>query len=247
MKSFPIDIESKSIDLSSLTKLDNNVSKTTDRSKLSSNDIGLTNRSKISGSGYENDLASFKDYLDKNEAELDEKVGKHFISYAYDGGFDIYTKDAKGKVINTNDSDFEKKSGFGFSQFFSLSASKSNDNFSQIISDKDGNISPMVLDEYELIEGKWPEKEDELVLFTDYNNQILRSNFYELGFLDSEEYKKILSDMDDNKKVDIKKVEIDPKEIIGHEYKVVTPADITKRRTLAISISRMMKRRKKSL
>ena len=225
LKSFPIDIESKSIDLSSLTKLDNNVSKTSDRSKLSSNDIGLTNRSKISGSGYENDLASFKDYLEKNEAELDEKVGKHFISYAYDGGFDIYTKDAKGKVINTDGSDFEKKSGFGFNQFFSLSASKSNDNFSQIISDKEGNISPMVLDEYELIEGKWPEKEDELVLFTDYNNQILRSNFYELGFLDSEEYKKILSDMDDNKKVDIKKVEIDPKEIIGHEYKVVTPSD----------------------
>lgn len=225
LKSFPIDIESKSIDLSSLTKLDNNVSKTTDRSKLSSNDIGLTNRSKISGSGYENDLASFKEYLDKNEAELDDKIGNHFISYSYDGGFDIFTKDSKGKLINTNGSDFEKKGGFGFNQFFSLSASKSNDNFSQIISDKDDNISPMVFDEYELIEGNWPEKEDELVLFTDYNNQILRSNFYELGFLDSEEYKKILSDMDDNKKVDIKKVEIEPKDVIGHEYKVVTPSD----------------------
>lgn len=225
LKSFPIDIESKSIDLSSLTNIDNNVSKTNDRSKLSSNDIGLTNRSKISGSGFENDLASFKEYLDKNEAELDEKIGNHFISYSYDGGFDIFTKDSKGKLINTDGSDFEKKSGFGFNQFFSLSASKSNDNFSQIISDKDGNISPMVFDEYELIEGNWPEKEDELVLFTDYNNQILRSNFYELGFLDSEEYKKILSDMDDNKKVDIKKVEIEPKDVIGHEYMVVTPSD----------------------
>lgn len=225
LKSFPIDIESKSIDLSSLTNLDNNVSKTNDRSKLSSNDIGLTNRSKISGSGFENDLASFKEYLDKNEAVLDEKIGNHFISYSYDGGFDIFTKDSKGKLINTDGSDFEKKSGFGFNQFFSLSASKSNDNFSQIISDKDGNISPMVFDEYELIEGNWPEKEDELVLFTDYNNQILRSNFYELGFLDSEEYKKILSDMDDNKKVDIKKVEIEPKDVIGHEYMVVTPSD----------------------
>lgn len=225
LKSFPIDIESKSIDLSSLTNIDNNVSKTNDRSKLSSNDIGLTNRSKISGSGFENDLASFKEYLDKNEAELDEKIGNHFISYSYDGGFDIFTKDSKGKLINTDGSDFEKKSGFGFNQFFSLSASKSNDNFSQIISDKDGNISPMVFDEYELIEGNWPEKEDELVLFTDYNNQILRSNFYELGFLDSEEYKKILSDMDDNKKVDIKKVEIEPKDVIGHEYMVVTPSE----------------------
>ena len=225
LKSFPIDIESKSIDLSSLTNLDNNVSKTNDRSKLSSNDVGLTNRSKISGSGFENDLASFKEYLDKNEAELDEKIGNHFISYSYDGGFDIFTKDSKGKLINTDGSDFEKKSGFGFNKFFSLSASKSNDNFSQIISDKDGNISPMVFDEYELIEGNWPEKEDELVLFTDYNNQILRSNFYELGFLDSEEYKKILSDMDDNKKVDIKKVEIEPKDVIGHEYMVVTPSD----------------------
>ena len=83
----------------------------------------------------------------------------------------------------------------------------------------------MVKEEYEIVEGKWPEKANEHNYFTDNNNKILRSKFYELGLLPKKEYEDILNDLNNNKKVDIKKVTLNPKDIIGHEYKILTPSD----------------------
>ena len=223
LKSYPIDIEKSSVDLSSLGQMGPDKEENPDHTKVVSNDIGLKNRSKLSGTGLENDLEGFKSYLDRNDKKLSEEVGNHFISYSYDGNFDIFTKDPKGELVNTDGSDFEsaRPSGFNFFPGFG----NQNPNFSQLITTKDGEISPMVKDEYEIIEGKWPEGPNDLILFTDYNNQILRSKFYELGFLPKKEYEKILADLDDNKKVDIKKVTINPKDLIGHEYQILTPSD----------------------
>ena len=225
LKSYPIDIERSAIDFASLGQMENKVEENSDHNKLVSNDIGLKNRSKLSGSGLENDLKSFKSYLEKNDEKLNEEIGNHFISYSYDGKFDIYTKDPKGEIVNTDGTDFERARPAGFNFFPGFGSTNQNPNFSQLISTKDGKISKMITDEYEIIEGKWPEKANELILFTDYNNQILRSKFYELGFLAKKEYEQILSDLDDKKKVDIKKVELKPADIIGKEYKILTPSD----------------------
>lgn len=225
LKSYPIDIEKSSVDLSSLSQMGPDKEENSDQTRVVSNDIGLKNRSKLSGTGLENDLEGFKKYLDKNDKKLSEEVGNHFISYGYDGNFDIFTKDPKGQVVNTDGSDFESGRPSGFNFLPGFGNGNQNPNFSQLITTKDGQISPLIKDEYELVSGKWPQGPNDLILFTDYNNQILRSKFYELGFLPKKEYEEILADLDDNKKVDIKKVSIDPKEIIGHEYKILTPSD----------------------
>ena len=225
LKSYPIDIEKTSIDLSSLSQMENTAEENADRGKLVSNDIGLKNRSKLSGTGLENDLESFKKYLDDNDKKLSEEVGNHFISYGYDGNFDIFTKDPKGEIVNTDGSDFESGRPSGFDFLPGFGNGNQNPNFSQLITTKDGKISKLVTDEYEIVEGKWPDGPNELVLFTDYNNRILRSKFYELGFLPKKEYQEILADLDDNKKVDIKEVKQNLTDIIGHEYQVLTPSD----------------------
>ena len=225
LKSYPIDIEKTSIDLSSLSQMENTSKVIADEDKLISNDIGLKNRSKLSGNNLENDLESFKKYLESNDEKLSEEIGNHFISYSYDGNFDIFTKDPKGEVVNTDGSDFESARPTGFNFFPGFGNGNQNPNFSQLISTKDGKISKMVTDEYEIIEGKWPEDPNELVLFTDYKGQILRSKFYELGFLPKKEYEEILADLDDNKKVDIKNVKLNLTDIIGKEYQILTPSD----------------------
>ena len=225
LKSYPIDIEKTSIDLSSLSQMENTSEKTSEDNKLVSNDIGLKNRSKLSGTGLENDLESFKSYLEKNDEKLSEEIGNHFISYSYDGKFDIFTKDTKNEIVNTDGSDFEPTGPAGFNFLPGFGNSNQNPNFSQLISTKDGKISNLITDEYEIVEGKWPEAADELVLFTDYNNQILRSKFYELGFLPKKEYEDILADLDNNEKVDIKNVKLDLTDIIGKEYQILTPSD----------------------
>ena len=225
LKSYPIDIEKNSVDLSSLGQMEKEKEDDSDHTKVISNDIGLKNRSKMSGTGLENDLETFKKYLEKNDTKLSKDIGNHFISYSYNGGFDIFTEDPKGEVVNTDGSDFESARPTGFNFLPGFGNGNQNPNFSQLITTKDGEISPMVKEEYEIVEGKWPEKANELILFTDYNNKILRSKFYELGFLPKKEYEDILNDLNNNKKVDIKKVTLNPKDIIGHEYKILTPSD----------------------
>lgn len=225
LKSYPIDIEKNSVDLSSLGQMEKEKEDNSDHTKVISNDIGLKNRSKMSGTGPENDLETFKKYLEKNDTKLGEDIGNHFISYSYNGGFDIFTEGPKGELVNTDGADFESARPTGFNFLPGFGNGNQNPNFSQLITTKDGEISPMVKEEYEIVEGKWPEEANELILFTNYNNEILRSKFYELGLLPKKEYEEILSDLDDNKKVDIKKVTINPKDIIGHEYKVLTPSD----------------------
>ena len=225
LKSYPIDIEKSAIDLSSLSQMENTSEETFEKDKLVSNDIGLKNRSKLSGTGLENDLESFKSYLDKNDGKLSEEIGNHFISYSYDGKFDIFTKDPDGKVVNTDGSEFESAGPSGFNFLPGFGNSNQNPNFSQLISTKDGKISNLITDEYEIVEGKWPEGANELVLFTDYKGQILRSKFYELGFLPKKEYEEILRELDNNEKVEIKNVKLDLRDIIGKEYKILTPSD----------------------
>lgn len=225
LKSYPIDIERNSVDLSSLGQMGEEETQKNDPTKVISNDIGLKNRSKLSGTGFENDLEKFKQYLENNSPKLNEEIGNNFISYNYNGKFDIFTKDSKGEVINTDGSEFESARPTSFNFLPGFGNGNQNPNFSQLITTKDGEISPMVKEEYEIVEGKWPEKANELILFTDYNNKILRSKFYELGFLPKKEYEDILNDLNNNKKVDIKKVTLNPKDIIGHEYKILTPSD----------------------
>lgn len=225
LKSYPIDIERNSVDLSSLGQMGEEETQKNDPTKVISNDIGLKNRSKLSGTGFENDLEKFKQYLENNSPKLNEEIGNNFISYSYNGKFDIFTKDSKGEVINTDGSEFESARPTSFNFLPGFGNGNQNPNFSQLITTEDGEISPMVKEEYEIVEGKWPEKANELILFTDYNNKILRSKFYELGFLPKKEYEDILNDLNNNKKVDIKKVTLNPKDIIEHEYKILTPSD----------------------
>ena len=161
--------------------------------------------------------------MEDNKDKLDESIGTNFISYLYDMNFDIYTKDPNGELVNTNGDDFETNNQAPLAQFFN--PNQENKNFSQLITTEDGNISPIITDEYEIAEGKWPEKADELVLFTDYNNEVFTSRLYELGFLPAKDYREFLSKLDNNEDVEIKEQALDPAKIIGHEYKFVSPSD----------------------
>ena len=137
--------------------------------------------------------------------------------------FDIYTKDPNGELVNTNGEDFEENKRPPIADLFA--PSQDNKNFTQLISSGDGKISPIITDEYEIVDGKWPENADELVLFTDYNNEIFTGHMYELGFLPAKDYKEIISKLDNNEKVNLDQIGIKPSEIIGHEYKIISPSD----------------------
>ena len=223
LKSYPIQIQKESLNLENLMTPPNKDDKTNTTNKVMTNNMILERRSELQTSYSENNLTPFKKYIEDNKDKLENEIGGNFITYSYDTNFDIFTKDPNGQLINTDGSDFEEQED-NFMQNL-LKPQGSNKNFSEIISDENGNVSKMITDDYELIEGTWPKEATDLVLFTDYNNEVITSKLYEIGLLPSKDYKEILNKLDNNEKVDLKDLDIDPKNIIGHEYKILTPSD----------------------
>lgn len=223
LKSYPIQIQKESLDLGNILNPPKIEDKNHPDNKIYSNDFVLERRMEFSSNIKENNLTPLKKYLEENTNKINQNVGPHFISYIYNMNFDIYTKDPNGELINTNGNDFEENNRSPLQQF--LSPNQENKNFSQLISDKDGKISQIITDEYEIIYGKWPENANELVLFTDHNNEVYTSRLYELGLLNAKDYRDILNKFDNNEKISIKTQKLDPKDIIGHEYKFVSLAD----------------------
>lgn len=223
LKSYPIQIQKESLNLENLMTPPNKDDKTNTTNKVMTNNMILERRSELQTSYSENNLTPFKKYIEENKDKLENEIGGNFITYSYDTNFDIFTKDPNGQLINTDGSDFEEQED-NFMQNL-LKPQGSNKNFSEIISDENGNVSKMITDDYELVEGTWPKEATDLVLFTDYNNEVITSKLYEIGLLPSKDYKEILNKLDNNEKVDLKDLDIDPKNILGHEYKILTPSD----------------------
>ncbi|MDU5149749.1 ABC transporter ATP-binding protein/permease [uncultured Anaerococcus sp.] len=223
LKSYPIQIQKESLNLENLMTPPNKGDKTNTTDKVMTNNMILERRSELQTSYSENNLTPFKKYIEDNKDKLENEIGGNFITYSYDTNFDIFTKDSNGQLINTDGSDFEEQQD-NFMQNL-LKPQGSNKNFSEIISDENGNVSKMITDDYELIEGTWPKEATDLVLFTDYNNEVITSKLYEIGLLPSKDYKDILNKLDNNEKIDLKDLDIEPKNIIGHEYKILTPSD----------------------
>ena len=68
----------------------------------------MDRRSDFASNVKENNLTPFKKYIEKSKDDLNKNVGPHFVSYLYDMNFDIFTKDPKGELVNTNGEDFEE-------------------------------------------------------------------------------------------------------------------------------------------
>lgn len=223
LKAYPIQVQKESFDLENVLTPPKTEEKSHKDDKVYGNNFILERRSELSSNVRENNLTPFKKYIEDNKDKLNDSIGTNFISYLYDMNFDIYVKDPNGEIINTNGDDFETNNRAPLSQF--LNPNQDNKNFSQLITSKNGKISPIITDEYEIVEGKWPENADELVLFSDYNNEVQTSRLYELGLLPAKEYREFLNKIDNNEDVDIKEHSLEPSKIIGQEYKFVSPSD----------------------
>lgn len=223
LKSYPIQIQKESLNLDNILSPPEKEDKANSTKDVLANNMILKRRSELSASYSENNLTPFKKYMEDNKEKLSDEIGGNFVTYSYDTNFDIFTKDPKGDLINTDGSEFEEREDNFMANL--LKPQSSNKNFTELITGEDGEVSKMITDDYEIIEGSWPKEATDLVLFTDYNNEIMTQTLYEIGLLPSKDYKDILAKLDNKEKIDLKEARLSPKDIIGHEYKILTGSD----------------------
>ena len=163
----------------------------------------------------QNNLTDFKRYLDNPDSEIHQYLGENGIVYTYQVDFDVYTHDANGMLQNTDASVTDivdtnnpfaaamntglgmMRSGlFGFQQNGSGAS-----NFSQIPEGANGQqISQVILDNYDVLAGEWPDAYDEVVLVVGWDNSMPAETLYQLGILDGNTYQEITTAIENGEK-----------------------------------------------
>lgn len=233
MSSYPISIDSQSIDMSSMM---DSVPKGGPESDESDHEMDgvyadgtdIERKSSMTMSITENNLTEFKKYLDDESSDIHQYVGENGIVYTYDTKFGVYTYDDNGEFVNTDGSTLEEKnqSYMGDMGMMSMMGGSSS-NFSQLIAGTDGTaVGKAITDNYEVLYGKYPEKYDEIVLVLNKNNEVSATALYELGILPSQEYRELMSKIDDGESVTIDVKKLEYADICSREYYLIPQCDL---------------------
>ncbi len=164
----------------------------------------------------ENDLASFKTYLESQMQEGNELYDSvSGVQYGYDLPLLVYTENVDGSIIASDASKLMseligKYMGMDMSSLLNpdqgsgivgsmMSSSMSMSQnmmrlWQEMLSGKDGApISPVLQKQYDLIYGSWPNSYDEIILVLDQNNELDDMSLYALGLLPYAEIDSMMS------------------------------------------------------
>ncbi len=240
MSSYPITIDSQSIDLSSLVNAAND-SAAEEGEKKHENDAVYSNNetfqaiSDVATSITENNLTKFKTYLDDPKSEIHKSVGENGIVYSYATKFNVYNHDPEGKLVNINrdpvvDAD-QLMAMNPMSSFMDVNSSmKITSNMSQLIPGADGSLAgPAVEDNYDLVYGSYPTKYDEIVLVLTKNNEVDLDHLYQFGLLPVSEYKEYFNKINKGEKLDLELKKWSYEDICKQEFLMVPACDMYKK------------------
>ena len=159
-----------------------------------------------------NDLKTFKRYIEEKQKEVDKMVSLTRYTYAVTPM--IYTKNATQELVLLNPSDF-------MANLMGSSSSLMTGGFS-VFSELIDN-QQMIEGQYDLIQGKWPEAYNEVILMLPDENSISDMLLYALGLRDLEELEDMIAKIIDGEKVENKNVplEFTYDELMNLELKLV--------------------------
>ena len=226
LSSYPVSILKEDVDLGSLISSITSTTgdKTIDHEmdKIYSNVVlyELMN-SMINAEIIENNLKDFKIYLDNNMSNN----AITSVVYGYDMDLHVYKNDAS-KIVKLNPSsfmkDFQSMTGMG-------GIGMGMDIWSEMMKGKNGEyVNELVENQYQVLDGRWPQAYNEVVLVADKNNEINDFVLYMLGFKTEEEINEIIKAAMMGKEVDFPQESWTYDEILNTSFKLVLPTDYYK-------------------
>ena len=206
LSSYPISIMAESVDMSELMTTMMGLNKE-DGGNAHDNDAVYANtimydmmNAMTSAEVQTNNLKAFKEYLDEQmskDSALHEHVSN--IQYSYNLPMNLYTKDADGKIIQSDVMTLlskirgavigeEAEKSVSSSMNDMMGASGMSATQSQFVvwqemlpGEGDELVSPLLHQQYDVLYGSWPKSYDEVVLIVDENNEVSDLVLYALG------------------------------------------------------------------
>lgn len=224
LASYPLTIKKESIDMSTLfqTLTGHQEAKEYNDNKIHSINIMGDMFTTVTKEVKRNNLKDLKKYL---ETDSNIKDYTSSIEYTYNVQMNVYKNDTS-KIVQVNPTTVLGAIGMSASGISSAYSSfmSSYDVFYEILNNDELNKKT-----YDVIEGRWPQKYNEVVLLVDKNNQISDYSLYSLGILDQDHLKEQFNNMVSGKDVEFTENSYDPKDLLNLTFKLVLNTDYYKK------------------
>lgn len=194
MTSYPISIQQNTIDASSMLSslMQNQDNKDRDPNKVYSTDVMLQMMSSMTTSITTNNLKDFKAWIDNNPEFLENCAD---IKYSYSTDLNTYLKQPDGSYKNSSagmDELFDEMGG-GFSKEMLQGMSAMMGSMGSVTGWTElVGTTETIQKDYEIVDGKYPEAVNEVVLIVDKNNQVSDYTLYALGIRNTDELKEYM-------------------------------------------------------
>ena len=249
LSSYPLTLQSQEMDLGSLMEEFIDAAQSTDEHQLD----GIYQKPMIydmvnalsSSETIENDLASFKTYLEQRLKDPEDPLYNAVsgVQYTYDPQLLVYTENVDGDILLSDSQELmedllqeyfsidmaamsDLRSSYGMDSLASSMGGGSMVLWQEMLPGYDGAlISPMLEDQYNLVYGSWPNDYNEVVLVLDENNELDDMALYALGLKPQEEMDAIMQAAVDQTEVELEDQSWSYEEICSREYKTVLNAD----------------------
>ena len=197
----------------------------------------------------ENDLKAFKKYLEEQIKVEGSKlnIGVSGIQYTYNMNLAIYTKNIDGNIIKSDINELMQDMIADFMMQVSSNGqtslpggmmdSSSNTMMSTMMTGtklwkellpglEEGQvINNVIYDQYELVDGSWPNEYDEVVLIVNEKNEIDDLTLFALGLLSQEEIDKIIDAAANQETLPKDNKKWEYSDLTGRTYKTILPYD----------------------
>lgn len=226
LSSYPLTLQKESIDMSSLI---NAMSSSTSIEEHSDDEIHSINImgdmfTSLSQQTQKNDLKSFKHYIENDGKKINDYISS--IDYGYNIQMNLYKENRDEKPLQVNPTKVFDAVGMGTDGISSVySGYMSNYNVFYEMLDND----ELNKQQYDLVEGSWPTKYNEMVLLVDENNNVTDYTLYSLGLLSQDDLKEKFNNMTSGKEVEFDKATFKTKDIVGLEFKLLLNTDYYKK------------------
>ena len=186
----------------------------------------------------ENDLRSFKQFLDRQLADENSALYPALsgVQYSYRLPLMVYTKNLDGSIIPSDTQELMTQmlaehmganiggamSSAGSMSSMAIMSSSSANLWQEMLAGKDGSyVSPVVQHQYDVIYGSWPNSYDEIVLVVDQNNELDDMTLYAMGLISEADIDKIMSAAMNGTTLEKEEMSWSYEEICGQEYRVI--------------------------
>ena len=152
-----------------------------------------------------NNLKDFKAYLETNPNNINDLITA--IDYTYDFDFNVFVKDSDGKIVESDAMKLMQESigmemDMGFAENSQMGMNQIKI-YQQMLADKNGKgINDLVLSQYDVIHGSWPQNYNEVVVVVNDNNEISDVALLALGLTTLDDAKDIWNNVESGEEVD---------------------------------------------